>query len=237
MQSTAVLYDCFSCWIELYDTISSRFRFIYCAEGFSANSLKIRGFIQATLSKILETNPLWGINVRTKCVNLPQQHGAPKSRNITKLYLHMAQNHCLFMLKYKEWLFAGTYRNPHLSDSTEHLLVVFNNNLDAMSASINSCQLSVRSTRLNTRKCDAFIALSEWHVHRKRQGTEQMWTYLSHFGIFTHKGLIRTGELRWELVNVQHVDSDGHPTGQNWTIWRRKHNTEYVKHKCALRTG
>lgn len=56
-----------------------------------------------------------------------------------------------------------------------------------------------------------------------------MWKYLSHFGVFTHKGLIRTGEFRWELVDVQHMDSDGHPTGQNWTVWRRKDNKCFNK--------
>lgn len=71
--------------------------------------------------------------------------------------------------------------------------------------------------------------------YRKRQGGEYMWAYLSNFGIFTHKGLIRTGEIRWKLIDVQHMDSDSHPTGQNWTVWMRKHKIELFKinHSCG----
>lgn len=53
-------------------------------------------------------------------------------------------------------------------------------------------------------------------------------SYLPHFGIFTHKGFIRTGEVRGKLVDVQHVDGDRHPTGQDWTVWRRKRDTEGI---------
>lgn len=49
-----------------------------------------------------------------------------------------------------------------------------------------------------------------------------MRTYLPRFGILAHEGLVRAGELRGELVDVQHVDGDSHPAGQNWTVWRGK---------------
>lgn len=61
-----------------------------------------------------------------------------------------------------------------------------------------------------------------------------MWTYLPQFGIFAHKGLIRAGELRGKLVDVQHVDGDGHPAGQNWTVWRGKHK---CLNKADVSTG
>lgn len=57
--------------------------------------------------------------------------------------------------------------------------------------------------------------------------------YLTHFGIFTHKGFIRTGEFGGELVDVQHVDGDGHPAGQDWTVWRRKNSREKVRNTPA----
>lgn len=53
-----------------------------------------------------------------------------------------------------------------------------------------------------------------------------MQTYLSYFRILTNKGLVGIGELRRELVDVQHVDGDGHPAGQNWTICKKKENTK-----------
>lgn len=46
-------------------------------------------------------------------------------------------------------------------------------------------------------------------------------TYLSRFGVLTHKGLVGGGQLRRELVDVQDLDGDGHPAGQDWTVWER----------------
>lgn len=54
-------------------------------------------------------------------------------------------------------------------------------------------------------------------------------SYLSHFGIFTQEGFIRTGEFRGELVDVQHVDGDSHTAAQDWTVWRGKNNRENVR--------
>ena len=44
--------------------------------------------------------------------------------------------------------------------------------------------------------------------------------YLAQFSIFTHEGLVRAGEFRRELVDVQDVDGDGHSTGQNGAVWK-----------------
>lgn len=51
-------------------------------------------------------------------------------------------------------------------------------------------------------------------------------SYLAHFAVFTHVGFVRTGEFRGELVDVQHVDGYGHPTGQDWTVCRRESSRE-----------
>lgn len=55
-----------------------------------------------------------------------------------------------------------------------------------------------------------------------------MRTYLPRFGILAHEGLVRAGKLRGELVDVQHVDGDSHPAGQNWTVWRGKNTRRRV---------
>lgn len=49
-----------------------------------------------------------------------------------------------------------------------------------------------------------------------------MRTYLSRLGVLTHKGLVRAGQLRRELVDVQDLDGDGHPAGQDRTVWERE---------------
>lgn len=55
-------------------------------------------------------------------------------------------------------------------------------------------------------------------------------TYLSRLGVLTHKGLVRAGQLRRELVDVQDLDGDGHPAGQDRTVWEREatHTSEFI---------
>lgn len=56
-------------------------------EGLSASRPEIKGFIQVTLSETRETNPLSGINLKSKCVYLPQgERCSSKKTNTDKFH-------------------------------------------------------------------------------------------------------------------------------------------------------
>lgn len=66
------------------------------------------------------------------------------------------------------------------------------------------------------------VSVSVTGINKEGAEITQGYTHLSCFGVFTHEGLVRNGQFRWKLVDVQDVDGDGDSAAEDWTVWGRK---------------